>query len=40
MLRALAAYGSAFGLVGLFVHRTLPLFGVPYIVSLMEGVFG
>ncbi len=37
MLLALAAYGSAFGLVGLFVRRTL-LFGVPYIV-LMEGVF-
>jgi ABC-2 type transport system permease protein len=37
MLLALAAYGSVFGLVGLFVRRTL-LFGVPYIVVL-EGVF-
>jgi ABC-2 type transport system permease protein len=37
MLLALAAYGSVFGLLGLFVRRTL-LFGVPYII-LLEGVF-
>ena len=37
MLLTLAAYGSVFGLVGLFVRRTL-LFGVPYIV-ILEGVF-
>lgn len=37
MLLALAAYASVFGLVSLFVRRTL-LFGVPYIV-LLEGIF-
>ena len=37
MLLTLAAYGSVFGLVSLFVRRTL-LFGVPYII-LMEGIF-
>ena len=37
MLLALAAYGAVFGVVGLFVRRTL-LFGVPYII-ILEGVF-
>jgi ABC-2 type transport system permease protein len=37
MLLTLATYAAVFGLVGLFVRRTL-LFGVPYIVVL-EGVF-
>lgn len=37
MLLSLAAYGSVFGLLGLFVRRTL-LFGVPYIL-ILEGVF-
>jgi hypothetical protein len=37
MLLSLAAYGSVFGLLGLFVRRTL-LIGVPYII-LLEGAF-
>jgi ABC-2 type transport system permease protein len=37
MLLSLAAYGSVFGVAGLFIRRTL-LFGVPYII-ILEGVF-